>query len=167
MHRNGTCVVQLSRTGILKTGSFPQQWISLKTSVGRHQISLIFHHTKAFLTFHWMNWIVRGLWIVPYIANCYLIRGDIIHNPLTRPSYSTNEYKKNIKIDIAFSLNMRKNVDLLVSNRFDFGHLQMPRFMWPSLVPKNKLHDLYLVCLLQLIINNHLRYIQPMWRSNS
>jgi len=72
-----------------------------------------------------MDNIDRGLWIVPYIANCYLIRGDIIQDPHTRPSYNTNKYKKKIKTDIAFSLNMRKDVDLLVSNRFEFGHLQM------------------------------------------
>ena len=51
------------------------------------------------------------------------MRGDIIHNPKTRPSYGG----ASPLADMAFSANLRaRDVDMLVSNRVDFGHLLNP-----------------------------------------
>ena len=59
------------------------------------------------------------------LYNCiqfkYLIRGDVINNPKTKPTYS---HIKSSNADTAFSAKMRENnVDLFVTNRLDWGHL--------------------------------------------
>ncbi|KAK4008169.1 procollagen-lysine,2-oxoglutarate 5-dioxygenase 1 isoform X2 [Daphnia magna] len=62
----------------------------------------------------------RGLWNVPFVTSIYLVRGDIIHNPKTKPSYIYNL----LDADMAFCTNMRNNdVYLYVTNRLDWGHL--------------------------------------------
>nr|CAH0113763.1 unnamed protein product [Daphnia galeata] len=62
----------------------------------------------------------RGLWNVPFVTSVYLVRGDIIHNPKTKPSYIHNL----LDADMAFCTNMRNNdVYLFVTNRLDWGHL--------------------------------------------
>ena len=68
----------------------------------------------------------RGLWKVPLARNCYMIRGDVIINSNTRPEFAAkNETSPDaMDSDVNFSADMRsKDVDLFVSNRFDFGHL--------------------------------------------
>jgi len=60
----------------------------------------------------------RGLWNVPYIGNCYMVRRDVIkaHRPVF--------INKLLDADMAFCANMRANgVHLLVTNRLDMGHL--------------------------------------------
>jgi len=62
----------------------------------------------------------RGLWNVPYITSCYLVQGEVIHNPKTKPSY----IHKLQDADMAFCTNMRaSDVDMYVTNRLDWGHL--------------------------------------------
>jgi procollagen-lysine,2-oxoglutarate 5-dioxygenase len=62
----------------------------------------------------------RGLWNVPFITSCYLIRGDVIHSPKTMPSY----IHKLLDADMAFATNMRANdVFMYATNRLDWGHL--------------------------------------------
>ena len=60
------------------------------------------------------------------MRNCYLIRKDVIFNLKTRPEFAANieTFSDEINSDAYFSADMRKkDVDLFVSNRFDFGHL--------------------------------------------
>jgi len=48
------------------------------------------------------------------------VRGDIIHNPKTKPSYISNL----LDADMAFCTNMRNNdVFMYVTNRLTWGHL--------------------------------------------
>ena len=62
----------------------------------------------------------RGLWNVPFVTNIYLVRGDVIHNAKTKPSYIHNL----LDADMAFCTNMRsKDVYVYVTNRLDWGHL--------------------------------------------
>jgi len=62
----------------------------------------------------------RGLWNVPYVGHCYLIRRDVIDGAQTRPDF----INKLMDADMAFSANMRKKgVHLHVTNRLDMGHL--------------------------------------------
>jgi hypothetical protein len=68
----------------------------------------------------------RGLWKVPLARNCYMIRGDVIINSKTRPDFAakTETSPDAMDSDANFSADMRsKDVDLFISNRFDFGHL--------------------------------------------
>lgn len=73
----------------------------------------------------------RGLWRVQWVSKCYLIRGDVVLDEKTRPSYDfhRNEFHhepfgSNEPYDLAFSRQMTRNhIDLFVSNRFDFGSL--------------------------------------------
>ena len=58
---------------------------------------------------------------MPHVTSCYLVRGDVILNPKTRPSY-LNALPQDA--DVAFCANARRqDVDMFVTNRFDFGHL--------------------------------------------
>lgn len=62
----------------------------------------------------------RGVWNVPFVTSIYLVRGDIIENKKTRPSYINNL----LDADMAFCTNMRNNdVYMFVTNRLDWGHL--------------------------------------------
>jgi len=62
----------------------------------------------------------RGVWNVPFVTSIYLIRGDVIHNAKTKPSYIHNL----LDADMAFCTNLRKNdVYMYVTNRLDWGHL--------------------------------------------
>jgi procollagen-lysine,2-oxoglutarate 5-dioxygenase len=62
----------------------------------------------------------RGLWNVPFISSCYLIRGDVILDKQTRPNYVRNL----LDPDMALCENLRRNeIFLYVSNRVNFGHL--------------------------------------------
>lgn len=62
----------------------------------------------------------RGLWNVPYINSCYLIKKSVFEKPETRPSY----INKLQEPDMAIAENLReKGVFMYVSNRVDFGHL--------------------------------------------
>jgi len=64
--------------------------------------------------------IKRGLWNVPYVAHCYMVRRDVIDSQLTKPDF----VNKLMDADMAFSANMRKKgVHLHVTNRLDMGHL--------------------------------------------
>ncbi|PNF43292.1 Procollagen-lysine,2-oxoglutarate 5-dioxygenase 3 [Cryptotermes secundus] len=62
----------------------------------------------------------RGVWNVPYVNSCYLIKGALIRHPELKPSYMYNQ----LDADMAFCTNMReKDVFMYVTNRVDFGHL--------------------------------------------
>jgi len=62
----------------------------------------------------------RGLWNVPFVSNCYLIQGSLIHNEETRPSY----VHKMLDPDMALMANIRaKGEFIYVTNRLNFGHL--------------------------------------------
>jgi hypothetical protein len=62
----------------------------------------------------------RGLWNVPFVSNCYLIQGSLIHDPKTRPSY----VHKMLDPDMALMANIRsKGGFIFVTNRLNFGHL--------------------------------------------
>lgn len=62
----------------------------------------------------------RGVWNVPYVSSCYLIKGILIRQPELKPSYAYNQ----LDADMAFCTNMReKDVFMYVTNRVDFGHL--------------------------------------------
>ena len=64
----------------------------------------------------------RGLWKVPHVSNCYLIQGAIMSNANTRPSYVQ---MNGLDSDDSFTANMRlKDVEMFVTNRFDFGHFR-------------------------------------------
>ncbi len=62
----------------------------------------------------------RGLWNVPYISTCYLLKGKLIHDETTKPSigqFSTDP-------DMQFCQSLReKDIFMYVSNRVEFGHL--------------------------------------------
>lgn len=61
-----------------------------------------------------------GLWNVPYIAACYLIKRSVLENEKTRPNYIRNL----MDADMAFCENMREaDKFMYVSNRATFGHL--------------------------------------------
>ncbi|XP_047484397.1 procollagen-lysine,2-oxoglutarate 5-dioxygenase 2-like isoform X1 [Penaeus chinensis] len=61
----------------------------------------------------------RGLWNVPYITSCYLVRRHLLEGD-KRPAYIKNL----LDPDMAFCENLReKGVFMYVSNRVDFGHL--------------------------------------------
>ncbi|XP_043236665.1 procollagen-lysine,2-oxoglutarate 5-dioxygenase 1-like isoform X2 [Amphibalanus amphitrite] len=61
-----------------------------------------------------------GIWNVPYISACYLIRRSVVADPKTRPNFISGL----LDADMAFCENMR-NADkfMYVSNRANFGHL--------------------------------------------
>jgi len=62
----------------------------------------------------------RGVWNVPFVTSLYLVRGDVIANKKTKPSYIHNL----LDADMAFCTNMRINdVYMFVTNRIDWGHL--------------------------------------------
>lgn len=62
----------------------------------------------------------RGLWNVPYITTCYLLKRSLLDEPETKPSYIKNL----LDPDMAFCENLReKGIFMYVSNRVDFGHL--------------------------------------------
>merc|ERR1719347_2381893 len=62
----------------------------------------------------------RGLWNVPFVSSCYLISGQLIRNPKTRPSFRHEE----LDPDMALAASIRsKDKFIFVSNRLDFGHL--------------------------------------------
>ena len=95
---------------------------------------------------------LRGLWSVPLLTSCYLIRDDLLANKDIRPLFTvTNttfldldwltytitqdldasnyfknaDYCTNSESSLIFSKNVRKNfVDLLISSRFDFGFIK-------------------------------------------
>ena len=96
---------------------------------------------------------LRGLWSVPLLTSCYLIRDDVLAKMGIRPLFTvTNttfqgdidwlayisfldldasnyfknaEYCTNSQSSLIFSKNVRKNfVDLLISSRFDFGFIK-------------------------------------------
>lgn len=50
--------------------------------------------------------ISSGVWNVPYVSGCYLIRGTLIRQPETKPSYTYNQ----LDADMAFCANMREKV---------------------------------------------------------
>ena len=63
----------------------------------------------------------RGLWNVLAVSNCYLVRGDVIRNSETRPSYSHPDHQDP---DMAFSFNLKNlELELFLSNREDFGYI--------------------------------------------
>lgn len=65
----------------------------------------------------------RGLWNVPYIANCYLINVTLINNPETRPVYDLED----LEPDMAFAvMNRHRDIFMYINNRVDFGHLINP-----------------------------------------
>ncbi|XP_042209102.1 procollagen-lysine,2-oxoglutarate 5-dioxygenase 1-like isoform X2 [Homarus americanus] len=62
----------------------------------------------------------RGLWNVPFISGCYLLRRSLLDDPDKRPSFIKNL----LDPDMALCENLReKGVFMHVSNRVDFGHL--------------------------------------------
>ncbi len=67
----------------------------------------------------------RGLLSVGVVTSCYLIRGDVILDPKTKPSYVLpDDVPLDINSDILFSDSMSgHDIDLFASNRYDFGHL--------------------------------------------
>ena len=63
---------------------------------------------------------VRGLWMVLLMWDCYLIRGDVISNEKTRPSWT--EAKEGVDLDVHFKDHLLANeIELWLSNRFEFG----------------------------------------------
>ncbi|XP_065162876.1 procollagen-lysine,2-oxoglutarate 5-dioxygenase isoform X2 [Atheta coriaria] len=66
----------------------------------------------------------RGLWNVPFIAHCYLVKGSLLQRyDRTKLHFS----RKNIDADMSFCANLRDlDVFMFVSNRVDFGHLANP-----------------------------------------
>lgn len=57
------------------------------------------------MTFIFVN-IFRGIWNVPYICSVYLMKGTILENKRTRPSYKED----NLDYDMAFSKSLREKV---------------------------------------------------------
>lgn len=67
-----------------------------------------------------VNYNKTGIWNVPYICSCYLMKGTILENKNTRPSYKED----NLDYDMAFSKSLReKGVFMYVDNEYTFGHL--------------------------------------------
>ena len=82
--------------------------------------------------------VYRGLWLVNLITSCYLIRGDVIRNNKAKPSYQLDrrspvssglintDTSVDDQLDWSLSLNLHyHDIDLFISNRFDFGTLEM------------------------------------------
>ena len=64
--------------------------------------------------------LLSGLWSVPYVKSCYLIKGSVIGNREKRPYFEREDDQP----DKAFNLNMHDaDVNRFVSNRVYFGHL--------------------------------------------
>ncbi|XP_069181072.1 procollagen-lysine,2-oxoglutarate 5-dioxygenase 1 isoform X2 [Procambarus clarkii] len=62
----------------------------------------------------------RGLWNVPYISSCYLLRRSLFDDADRRPTFIKNL----LDPDMALCENLReKGIFMYVSNRVDFGHL--------------------------------------------
>ncbi len=62
----------------------------------------------------------RGLWNVPFISLAYLVKGKLIRDEATKPSF----VHRLLDADMAFCKNLRdKDIFFYVSNRVDFGHL--------------------------------------------
>ena len=56
-----------------------------------------------------------------HVQSCYLVRGDVIHEPNIRPSFVHTKIQD---AETALCANFRdRDVDMFVSNLFDFGHL--------------------------------------------
>ncbi|XP_050425318.1 procollagen-lysine,2-oxoglutarate 5-dioxygenase isoform X2 [Adelges cooleyi] len=67
-----------------------------------------------------VNYNKTGVWNVPYIATCYLMKGKILDNKITRPSYK----QEDMDYDMAFSKSLRdKGVFMYVDNQYTYGHL--------------------------------------------
>ncbi|XP_044597934.1 procollagen-lysine,2-oxoglutarate 5-dioxygenase isoform X1 [Cotesia glomerata] len=65
----------------------------------------------------------RGLWNVPYIANCYLMNVTIISHAETRPVFVAND----LDPDMSFAItNRQRGIFMYVNNRLEFGHLVNP-----------------------------------------
>lgn len=56
------------------------------------------------------------MWSVPRIVSCYLVRKDVLPNDVTNPLYTED-------IDGFSSKMLADGVDLMVTNRLDWGHL--------------------------------------------
>ncbi|XP_050059539.1 procollagen-lysine,2-oxoglutarate 5-dioxygenase isoform X1 [Aphis gossypii] len=67
-----------------------------------------------------VNYNKTGIWNVPYISSCYLMKGTILENKFTRPSYKED----NLDYDMAFSKSLRdKGVFMYIDNQYTYGHL--------------------------------------------
>ncbi|XP_060849182.1 procollagen-lysine,2-oxoglutarate 5-dioxygenase isoform X1 [Rhopalosiphum padi] len=67
-----------------------------------------------------VNYNKTGIWNVPYISTCYLMKGTILENKFTRPSYKED----NLDYDMAFSKSLReKGVFMYIDNQYTYGHL--------------------------------------------
>ncbi|VVC41556.1 Hypothetical protein CINCED_3A018714 [Cinara cedri] len=67
-----------------------------------------------------VNYNKTGIWNVPYICSVYLMKGTILENKYTRPSYKED----NLDYDMAFSKSLReKGVFMYIDNQYTFGHL--------------------------------------------
>jgi len=67
-----------------------------------------------------VNYNKTGIWNVPYISSCYLMKGKILENKNTRPSYKED----GMDYDMAFSKSLReKGVFMYIDNQYTFGHL--------------------------------------------
>ncbi|XP_043193346.1 multifunctional procollagen lysine hydroxylase and glycosyltransferase LH3-like [Amphibalanus amphitrite] len=66
----------------------------------------------------------KGLWNMPYISECYLVKRAVLENKNTRPDFSDG---KQTDVHEVFSSTMRQaGKFMLLSNRIDFGHLVDP-----------------------------------------
>lgn len=63
---------------------------------------------------------VRGLWNVPLISSCYLIKEHVLKNPDTKPNFSL----KGMSTSVSFATAMRQtDIIMYVTNRASMGHL--------------------------------------------
>ncbi|RVE46862.1 hypothetical protein evm_008507 [Chilo suppressalis] len=67
---------------------------------------------------------VRGVWNVPFITNCYLMKMSLFRNTEAKSvTYSSED----VDADMAFCSNLRQlGIFMHVSNEMDFGHLVNP-----------------------------------------
>lgn len=67
---------------------------------------------------------IRGVWNVPFISNCYLMKMSLFRGPLTK---ALTYMREGVDADMAFCASLRENgVFMYVSNEHDFGHLVNP-----------------------------------------
>nr|XP_021187543.2 procollagen-lysine,2-oxoglutarate 5-dioxygenase isoform X1 [Helicoverpa armigera] len=67
---------------------------------------------------------IKGVWNVPFITNCYLVKMSLFRKPATKSVTYTMD---SIDPDMAFCASLRDvGVYMYVSNEMDFGHLVNP-----------------------------------------
>ncbi|XP_049885467.1 procollagen-lysine,2-oxoglutarate 5-dioxygenase [Pectinophora gossypiella] len=68
--------------------------------------------------------VIRGIWNVPFITNCYLMKMSVFRAPEAK---SVTYSKEDVDPDMAFCASLREaGIFMHVSNELDFGHLVNP-----------------------------------------